>query len=350
MIYHHHNAYKRLSGFLRKGKIPHALLFTGIEGVGKRTTAMTFAMGCNCGGSSVVSGELSVVSGNPQPTTHPHPCGSCRSCKKILSGNHPDVSLIEPSGPYIRIAQIRELCHTLGMKPYEAKTRVVVIANAQTMNPEAANALLKVLEEPPERTVLILTAIQTSDLLPTILSRCQHVRFDPIPKEDIESLLIKEEKLQADEASVIAALANGSYSKAFSMSRTNWIKQRNWLINELELLTGQSGRDYPAARGLAFAEKLAKNKNILPELLEVMKTWLRDITVCKIFLDAGRPYDAKKMINSDLANAIQRSCRRIPITSLLSKINAIRTAEKALRSNANVRLTLDLLMMRLGSV
>ena len=91
------------------------------------------------------------------------PCGCCKSCRKIQTGNHPDIIQVKPFGPLIRIGQIRDLCRILAMKPYEARYRVVIISHAQAMNPAAGNALLKVLEEPPDRTILILTAMQATD-------------------------------------------------------------------------------------------------------------------------------------------------------------------------------------------
>ncbi|QTA90280.1 DNA polymerase III subunit delta' [Desulfonema magnum] len=341
----HHKAYKRLITFLQKDAIPHALLFTGIEGVGKRTAAMAFAMACNCSQLSVVSKQRDEDTDSYSLTTDK--C-NCRSCKKIRSGNHPDITLIEPSGVFIRIGQIREVCHTLGMKPYEARTRVVIIANAHTMNAEAGNALLKVLEEPPDRTVLILTATQTSDLLPTIVSRCQLMRFDPVPREELRTLLIEKQNLGSEDAMVIATLANGSYSRAISMSRSNWINQRNWLIHELEAIAGNGLKPFPGVRVFAFAERLLKSKDILPDLLEVMKTWLRDVILCRLALEAGQGIDPEKVINRDLTNSIQHASRQITVASLLSKIKAIQTAQKSLRSNANLRLTLEVLAMKLA--
>ena len=350
-----------LSTLLRKGTVPHALLFTGMEGVGKQSVAMMFAMACNCPDVTaqfpVVSGPSHKVRGNGNikhqtsniKYQNSYPCGVCRSCRKIQSGNHPDISLIEPSGAFIKIDQIRTLCHTLGMKPYEAEMRVVIIINAQAMNPESGNALLKVLEEPPDRTVLILTAIQTSDLLSTIVSRCQHIRFDPISREKLEYLLVREQGLDPNDAGIISVLANGSYAGALSMIRTNWIKRRNWLINELEsLIVGDASTQFPIARLLGFAEKLSKNKDTLPDSLEVMKTWLRDLIICKLVPDSDRRYDPERIINRDLTDRIQHISQNIMAEPLLSKIKAIQSAQKKLRSNANVRLTLEALLMRLA--
>lgn len=347
-----YNPHKLLAAFLRKGTVPHAILFTGIEGAGKRTAAMTFAMSCNCENTVWALGTGAGQQTASLRTGSPAPCLACRSCRKIQSGNHPDVSMIEPSGPLIRIGQIRELCYMLGMKPYQARMRVVIIADAHTMNPEAGNALLKLLEEPPDRTILILTAVQTSDLLPTIVSRCQHIRFHPTSQDHLRMLLTGEKPgfsekpgfhtLPEKEAEIIAMLANGSYSKAISMSRSNWIARRKWLVTELEslFLSKQHGDPHSAARVLAFAEKLSKNKEMLPELLEVMNTWLRDLIVCK--------YDAEKIINRDISDKIQNISRKMTAADLLSKTEAVQSARKKLRANANVRLTMEALALQLA--
>jgi len=207
-----------LTTCLRDGNIPHALLFTGIDGVGKRTTALLFSMACNC---------EQLASGIFQKRLDDIPCCRCRSCKKVESANHPDIIHIKHSGNIIKIAQIRSLCHTLSMRPYEAKKRVVLISEAQTLNAEAGNALLKVLEEPPEHTLIILTALNTANLLPTIVSRCQEIRFGPVSQENLMRLLLHEKGMEAEAARVIAAMANGSISKALVMGDDIWINLRN---------------------------------------------------------------------------------------------------------------------------
>jgi len=323
-----------LTTLLRNGTIPHALLFIGIEGVGKRTAAMALAMACNCKGlePEQFTERMKIRDGNihSDQIKTISPCGRCNSCRKIESGNHPDIIVLNPSGSFIRIGQIRELCGTLAMKPYEARFRVVIISDAQTMNPSAGNALLKVLEEPPDRTILILTAFQTSDLLPTIVSRCQHIRFYPVSRKNLESLLIQRYRANPDEAKIIAILANGSVSKAVSMinsiSRVNWMSRRIWLINEVESLPAMS-----MGSRMAFAEKLSNRKEILAESLEVIKFWFRDLVVCK--------YHPEKIINRDLTDRIQRASQKIKVTSLISKIDDVESAQKNIRANSNLRLT-----------
>ena len=291
-----------LTTFLQKGTIPHALLFTGIEGVGKEKAAIEFAKACNCTGNVA---ELIPYREQPRETNRHNatirpmtnsPCGVCRSCRKIQADNHPDIIRVKPTGPFIKIDQIRTLCQTLTMRPYEAKTRVVIISDARSMNPAASNALLKVLEEPPVRTNLILVTDQPSDLLPTIVSRCQHIRFKPISQKIIESELVDQYGTDPTDAQIIAAMAGGSMSRALHMYSTNWMKHRNWLINELDTLsTG------PVNRILAVGEQLAKNKNTLPAALEVVNSWLRDQVISKVHPEKNNKYRFGRKIRAAFA-------------------------------------------------
>jgi DNA polymerase-3 subunit delta' len=335
-----------LTTLFQNETIPHALLFLGADGVGKKMTASAFAMACNCRvrKKGPLSADPKIRNDHPKIPDRAVQGGSgdcCPSCRKIKSGNHPDVILVEPSGPFIRIDQIRSLCSTLAMKPYEARLRVVIISDAQAMNPSAGNALLKVLEEPPEKTILILTAMQTSDLLPTIVSRCQHIRFNPIPREHIQALLEEKRGTDPDDAKIIATLANGSVSKALSMTDKknpiDWIHRRNWLIDEVQSLPKR-----PMAARLAFAAKLAKDNKALGDSLEVIKSWFRDLVVWK--------YHSGRVFNTDLKTKIQQAAPNITVASILSKINNIHEAQKNIQANTNLRLTLEVLIMRLAKV
>jgi DNA polymerase-3 subunit delta' len=335
-----------LKMFLRNEAIPHALLFLGIDGVGKSTTAKAFAMACNCMARedrdlSFREDAPSAHFTTPDVTAGDEICGCCKSCRKIKTGSHPDIILVEPTGPFIRINQIRNLCNILALKPYEARLRVVIIKDAQAMNPSAGNALLKVLEEPPARTVLILTAMQTSDLLPTIVSRCQHIRFNPIPDDHLKTLLIEKQNATPDHAEIVTIMANGSFSKALSMTRgmkkTNWIKRRAWLLSEIESLPLMS-----VSSCLAFAETLSINKETLADSLEVIKSWFRDLIVCR--------FHTEKVMNKDVIEKIHNSSKKMTVASLLSKIEDIHLAQRNIQLNSNLRLTLEALMMRLAKV
>ena len=316
-----------LRALLDQSAVAHALLFTGIDGVGKQTTARLFAMAVNC--ESYLEDKNSRVSADSAP------CGQCVSCRKILSGNHPDVLHIQPQGNLIRIDQIRALSRTLTLKPYEAGCRVVMISDAQRMNPESANALLKVLEEPPEQTLLVLTAPETADLLPTVVSRCQLVRFNPISISSICRELVSRCNLSSDAARVVAAMAGGSMGRAIAMSRSDWLERRNWLVRELACL-----RQAPISVSLALAQRLAQDKDRLSESLEVMMSWFRDRLV--------RLYDPGKVINQDLISLPDWGSQNENPEILLTKIRAVRAAEKAVAANANLRLAIEGLILRLS--
>ncbi|MBS3754650.1 MAG: DNA polymerase III subunit delta' [Desulfobacterales bacterium] len=322
---------RMLCNALINDSIPHALLFTGEDGVGKATAAIEIAKVCNCAG---ISGSR-----KPQKDTAPEQhfaaCGICRYCRRIEHGTHPDFHVIKPAGAYIRIDQIRELCGRLALKPDEASNRFVLIADAHTMNPEAGNALLKILEEPPEATFFVLTAPDTQDLLPTIVSRCRHVRFNPIPQKELAEYLGWRSELDNENAATIASLARGSLSRALDMASEDWMTRRNFIIQRLCRLPQQ-----PPAFRLAFAEMLAAERAKLEVIFEIMKNWYRDLAVFAHF--PGHIY------NQDLREQIRSACKQESLETILEKSDAIDRAQKALSGNANVRLALDVLVMELA--
>jgi DNA polymerase III subunit delta' len=327
-----HRALGLLTTLLRKGQIPHALVFTGIDGIGKQTVARALAMACNCT--------------NPQPypegregvasSARINACGQCRSCRRIQADQHPDILHLRPSGDMIRIAVVRDLIQRLAVKPYEQGRRVVILAEAHTMNPEAGNALLKLLEEPPRNTLLILTARQLADLLPTIASRCQQIRFAPLQREDLTALLTTEGHLTPPEAEAAAALSGGSYTRALKMARADWIPRRQWLAGELGRL-----RDRTTTLHLALAENLASGKTQLPDVLAWMLGWYRDLIVF--------PFQPDRIVNRDLDRQIQFAAGRQDPLASIDCMKAVQAALKALQDNANPRLTMETLVLQLAA-
>ena len=154
-------------------RVPHAFLFYGAEGIGKRTTALVFAKALNCKESGT------------------DPCDACTSCRKIDSGNHPDLLLIKPEGQFIKVADIKELQERLRFRPLEGAKRVVIIDDAERMNITSANSLLKTLEEPSPTNVFVLVSSRPHLLPMTILSRCHRLRFNPVQRDVIAAFLEK---------------------------------------------------------------------------------------------------------------------------------------------------------------
>ena len=215
--------------------------------------------------------------------------------------------------------------------------RVVIISDAKAMNPAAGNALLKVLEEPPVNTLMILVAAHAADLLPTIVSRCQNIRFNPISKSSIERMLVQEHGMDEGYAAVIADMADGSLSKAQRLYATNWIQKRNWLINELESLPNR-----PLNQALSFGEQLAKNKDDLPEALEVLKSWLRDMIVAKLH--------PSRMLEHDMAPTLHQIAQKMSLNSMLSKFDTIQSTQNAIQVGTNLRLMMESMVLRLSRV
>ena len=315
-----------MSGILAKNSVAHALVFTGDAGLGKKQAAMHFAMARNCEGTP---DPESAMFGNQGP------CGVCGSCRKILSGNHPDVLFVQKDGASIRIAQIRALLSVLAMRPSEAKTRVVVLSGAGDMTTESSNALLKALEEPSETTCFVLLAKQKSELLPTVVSRCQEIRFSPLPVSFLVQSL-EAEGVDQDLGRACALLAGGSLDNARALASEQGLARRDWLINQVCALEDQG-----MGLALLLAEHLARDKKTAQDDLNWIRTWLRDLLVSR--------YAPQNVINRDLMGLITSRGNKTTPEKLLDKLQAVTDCEKDLARNVNTRLSMEALCMRLSS-
>lgn len=283
-------------------------------------TAKAVAMSLNCQGDSDRKPPINA-------------CGACRPCRQIISGNHPDVILIQPMGNYLRIDQIRKLLGDLAMKPFSAGHRVVIIADSQAMNTEAANALLKVLEEPPADTTLILTARQKSDLLATIVSRCRHIRFNRLSSNDLMACLGQNREVDAQDIETVAALADGSLSRAEALMSLKWRGRHDWLIRGAGLDRPGILEQRSTTMALAFAGQLAAQKEAIEDLLELMKTWIRDLAIW--------PYRPELVVHKNRKQQLGRVRDQMSDERLLVIWAAVEQAQKDIAAKANLRLTLD---------
>lgn len=313
-------AIRILIRMLKRDRVPHALLFTGIDGAGRQTTAKALAMAMNCRECDVGV-----------------PCGHCSACSKMLSHNHPDLTVVDPSGTMIKIDQIRSLRKLLRYAPVEGGYRIIIVNDAQAMNPEASNAMLKMLEEPPNDTHVILTAPEPTDLLETIVSRCQHVPFRPISVETIVGFLKQVKDMDGDTARCIAILSKGSLGKALSADAENWMA---WRTKLMERLLHISKASIPSL--FALAENLSHDKDGLQEALDMVNIWFRDLLIWKFCPD--------NILNKDYAVQIEQNSSKLSQDDLLKNIAAVVSAQQKISRNANRRLALDVLMMELGDV
>ncbi|MBW2090887.1 MAG: DNA polymerase III subunit delta' [Deltaproteobacteria bacterium] len=317
----HERPLKMARAMLARGRMPHALLITGPAGVGKRTFALALAQAVNC--ERPESGEA---------------CGTCSACDKISRGVHPDVVEIEPEGraQVIKIERVRELRTQVSFRPFEGRTKVFLVREAQKMNESSANALLKTLEEPPPASMIILTAPEEADLLPTVVSRCLRLGLAPLSGELIESWLKKERGLTGVEARLLAALSGGCLGRAKEFEAQAIWEQRRETLERLRQL--ESG-GYAAA--LEWAEYLAKEEDERSLAFDLLRFWYRDL----ILLACHE--DKRRLINSDLADELSRFGRKRKLQTFLNILKKIDKAEEALDRMARPDLVMENLMLNL---
>ncbi|WP_298272553.1 DNA polymerase III subunit delta' [Geobacter sp.] len=299
---------------LRTGKLAHAYLFEGIEGCGKKTTALALVAAAFCG-----DGEG---------------CGHCPSCRKMPSCQHPDLHLVGPDGAFIKIDQIRDLQRELVLRPVEAPMKACIIDEADRLNPAAANALLKTLEEPPGNALIILLTSRLAGILPTVRSRCQLLRFGQLPERIIEDELLRRGTAPAA-ARMAASLAGGSLGRALELGEQSDTAVRGELLKRLATLS--LGNITPLFEA---AEELSANRETAVETLDELTSLLRDV----MLIQGG----GTDVVNRDLLPLLEQEAGRTTLEQSGERIARIMEARQALGRNANPRLTLDVLLMRLA--
>jgi DNA polymerase III subunit delta' len=318
-------AIRLLREAIAREKMPHAYLFVGIPGVGKTTTALALCRTLNC--------------------EHPEGgegCGRCSCCRKLASGSYPDLLIVEPESQVIKIEQVRALDRAFSFKAVAGKYRVTIIRQAETMTEEAANAFLKTLEEPPPGNILVLNATEPLDLLPTILSRCQRVSFRPVPEAVIEAWLVKKQGIEKDKAPVLARMAAGSPGKALDMGKGDFLEKRQALLGSLHRiihLPPQEVVDW--ALGYYGKEKKERKGPALAFLLDVWKTWYRDLILMKA---ACRE---QALVNDDFSHELKNASRHSSIESLLESFFILDQAERDMQRSRNLDLLVETAVLRL---
>ncbi|MDR2612528.1 MAG: DNA polymerase III subunit [Deltaproteobacteria bacterium] len=206
---------RALGGMLASGRLPHAVLLTGPAGAGKFTLATDLAMAVNC-----------EAPGAPGP-----PCGECVSCRKIREGIHPDVTVLAPRGRNARlpIDDVRAVRDALNFKPFEGRVKTALVRSADSFTEESGGALLKTLEEPTPDTLIVLTAVSSQAVMPTLVSRCVSFRIPPLPREAILRGLSERRGLSGAAAELLAGLSGGALGKALAIDPETALRLREGL-------------------------------------------------------------------------------------------------------------------------
>jgi DNA polymerase-3 subunit delta' len=250
---------------MKKGLLAHAYLLVGASGVGKEALAFSLAKLLLC--EHPYLGE-----------DHPRPCGSCAGCTRFEHRTHPDLEILKPQGAMIKLDQVRDLQRVLSFSPLDSRCRVCLILEAQKINLPSANALLKTLEEPPDRNHLILTATSVRALLPTIVSRCQVVHCEGLTASTIMEFIKEERLCPSGLAQFLARFSEGSISKARDLLEQDVFSLREGLLKFLK-----SGRKKALSMLFILSRQISDSRENILLAVQVIRAFLRDLMILNEF-------------------------------------------------------------------
>lgn len=331
---------------IEQDRLPHAMIFSGPAGVGKCTLALLVAQYLNClspfengacDSCSACKRIRAVIEGRYLECENSKEkgfCGSCSACK-INTMRHPDVRLIEPEKNTISISQVRNMIGEIAFQPAEARYRVVIFDPAEQMRPEAHNSLLKTLEEPPSRTVIILVTTNPYMLLETIRSRSRMLSFGEIPQNEIEKYLATHEGKNTEEARLAAVLSGGSMAAALDFNTEEYLEIRKQALQFIALIL-RKGKFSEAS---LLAAQVAKDKQSFHIWIECVIALLRDIYYAGLA--------PERVGQSDMLETMQELNRTVPHSALLRTIEGIRKLKGQLSYNVNRQIALEALFVEL---
>jgi DNA polymerase-3 subunit delta' len=324
------------------GSLPPSLIFAGPDGVGKRLTAVALAQALNC---PTPGRDLPLDAGTVLPLDA---CGACPSCRRIARHVHPDLILIAPDEDTgnTRIDEIRPLIERLGYRPFEARWRVVIIDEAETLVAAAQNALLKTLEEPPTGTMFVLVTSRPDALLATVRSRCPQIRFGPLAASDVARVLEADHRLPAAEAQALAAVSGGSVAAALHKGAASLAGARA----AAERLLAHLARPRDVHERLGAAREIvgktvkgwgAGERESLTVHLRAVHTLLRDLGLL------STRAEAPALANVDLQPALVRLAPAYDGPRLVAAFGAIDQALTALDGNASPKIVADWVVLHI---
>ncbi len=309
---------------LREEKLAHAYLLTGPDGVGKRTLAQEAAKGLNC---RLVHTQLETRDSRLE-TEENWPCDSCRECRLIESGQYADVTLLTPENKTLKIEAIRRLQQAVALKPYESRFRVAIIQDVDQLTPDAANAFLKTLEEPPQGVFFFLTTQYRERVFATIQSRCQVVSLKAISKEILERKMIPRS---------VISLAQGSFGRADYWMDPEVGERRKKILSAFFL--NHSLDDINEKVSSKEEERL-----LMEEKLLLLQSGLRDLIVWK------KTKDEALLIHRDYREQISHFASRFEMDTLEDKIISLEQLTQGLDRSANLKLTRAVLELELADL
>ena len=310
---------EHLQNALSTGKISHAYIINGEKSTGKEFIAKVFAMALQC-----EKGEID-------------PCQECHSCKQALTNNHPDIIRLTHEKPNtISVDDIRaQVNNDVGIKPYSGPYKVYIINEAEKMTPQAQNAILKTLEEPPAYAVILLLTSNVNSLLPTILSRCVVLNMKPVADELVKKYLMEQLQVPDYKAEVCVAFARGNIGKAKALASSEDFE--NVKAEALALL--KYIQEMELGEIISAIKKITEYKLEINDYLDIISIWYRDALLFKA------THDMNHLVFREEIQALRRTAQHSSYEGIETIIKALDTAKRRLDANVNFELTMELLML-----
>ncbi|MBE5924535.1 MAG: DNA polymerase III subunit delta [Lachnospiraceae bacterium] len=315
----HEDIVKHFKNSIELGKVSHAYILNGEKGAGKRTLA------------AVVAKSLQCEEGEPDP------CGKCHSCIQADSNNQPDIIWVKHEKPnLISVDEIREqIVNDVDLKPYSSRYKIYIVPDAQLMNPQAQNALLKTLEEPPEYAIILLLANSIGKFLPTVLSRCTILNFKPVEPLHVVEYLTNNLSVDQSKARFCAEFAQGNLGKAIRLAISP--EYNELLEDSVRLLKRLQDMDMEDI--IAAVKNLGKYKLDVTDYMDIMMVWFRDILMVKI---SNSP---NKLLFKDEYSVLKKQASMMSYEGVEEVIRSLNKVKIRLEANVNFDIAMELLLL-----
>lgn len=310
---------EHLQNAIAANKVSHAYIINGERSAGKEFIARVFAMTLQC-----EKGET-------------EPCGECHSCKQALGNNQPDIIYISHEKPNtIGVEDIRaQINNDIGIKPYSSPRKVYIINEGEKMTPQAQNALLKTLEEPPAYALILILTTNVEALLPTILSRCVVLHMKPVPDKLVKKYLMEELAIPDYKANICVAFARGNIGKAKLLASSEEFEK----VKDEAISLVKNINDMEINEIVKAIKKISEYKFDVNDYLDILTAWYRDV----LFFKATK--DVNSLVFKEEIQQIMKMSDRSTYEGIETIVNALQSAKKRLEANVNFDLTMELLLL-----